>query len=143
MVADPLQGELPADLDPARLLEVEDASSVAGRAGSFDFVLCRDALRASPYPMALLSELWRVAAPGGVLLLEAAVLPETERSVYARFTPLAGGSAGWTPGRLALRWMVESCGFDVDCWLGDANATGPRAHLRATRAERRPAHSAP
>ena len=143
MVADVLQRELPDGLDPARLLEVDGHGTVGSCAGSFDFVLCRDALRSSPNPAALLSELWQLAAPGGVLLLEAEVLPGSEHSAYARFVPPDDRGPGWVPGRLALRWLVERCGFDLECWLGKKDDLGPRAALRATRSEREPAHSAP
>jgi SAM-dependent methyltransferase len=143
VVADLLQRELPEGLDPARLLEVDDRAAVAGPAGSFDFVLCHDPLRFSPDPAALLSELWRLAASGGVLLLEAEVLPGSEHSAYARFVPPDHRGPGWVPGRLALRWLVESCGFDLECWLGETDDLGPRAALRAIRSDRDPVHSAP
>jgi hypothetical protein len=141
VVADPLRAELPADLDSARLLELSGPDRLAGGEGGFDFVVCRDALRESPYPMALLAELWRLTAPGALLLLEAEIDPDPEHSAYAGFRP--GG--GWVPGRLALRWMVEVAGFDVERWLGDPTAPGepPRARLRAVRAKRHPASSSP
>jgi len=141
---DLLLRELPADLDRARLLEVAGDSGVEGRAQEFDFALCRDPLRSCPYPMALLADLWRLLAPGGVLLLEAEVDPAREHSPYARFVPAATTGAGWVPGRLALRWMIEASGFDVERWLGDADiGADSRAHLRALRSERAPARSAP
>lgn len=143
VVADALRRELPDGLDPARLLEVNDPGAVAGSAGGFEFVLCRDALRSSPHPAALLSELWQLSAPGGVLLLEAEVLAGSEHSAYARFAPAGDHGPGWVPGRLALRWLVERCGFDLECWLGEKDGLGPRAALRATRSEREPVHSAP
>lgn len=144
MVADVLSQELPAELDRARLLEVAEGDAVEGGAASFDFVLCRDALRSSPHPLALLAELRRLAAPEGVLLLEAETDPESAHSGYARFSPATGSGVGWIPGRLALRWMVEVSGFDVERWLGEpAAAADSRARLRAVRAEREPARSAP
>lgn len=112
--------------------------------GDFGLFLCRDALRVTPHPMALLTDLRRLAAPGATLLLEAEVLPDSERSQYARFIE-DGPRRGWIPGRLALRWMVETAGFDVERWLEEPGAddVSPRAHLRAVRAERAPASSAP
>lgn len=111
---------------------------------SFDLVLCRDVLRSIPYPLAFLARLWRLTAPGGVLLLEAETVPEAAHSHYAHFVPAAHTGAGWVPGRLALRWMVESAGFDVERWLElEGPANGARACLRARRAEREPARSAP
>lgn len=143
MVEDALLRELPADLDRSRLLELTDGGDVEGSLEGFDVVLCRDALRASPYPMALLADLWRLAAPAGVLLLEAEIDPAPEHSGYARFVPATSG-AGWIPGRLALRWMVEVCGFDVERWLDPSDAPNDtRAYLRAVRGEREPARSAP
>jgi hypothetical protein len=161
--------ELPADLAGSRLLEVvvPGAHGTASSAltkrgaeeiveserprellddgeGSFDYVLCRDVLRSCPYPMALLADLWRLAAPGAVLLLDSEVVSEPEHSGYARFVPTAGAGAGWVPGRLALRWMVEISGFDVERRLEVPDAPAdPRACLRAVRAERAPARSAP
>lgn len=143
VVADVLRRELPADLDPSRLLEIDGPRPLAGHGGTVDFVLCHDALRSSPTPAALLAELWQLTSPGAVLLLETEVLPNPEHSPYARFVPRGEGGPGWVPGRLALRWLVERSGFDVECWLGEADDLGPRAALRASRAERQPAHSAP
>jgi hypothetical protein len=160
--------ELPADLAGARLLEVVQPGAhgtisaalvdrgteeivesdrpqvlLDGDQGRFDYILCADILRSSPYPMALLADLWRLAAPGAVLLLEAEIVPGLDHSAYARFVP-AAGDAGWVPGRLALRWMVEVSGFDVERWLGESTAANsPRACLRAVRAERTPASSTP
>jgi len=159
---------LPADLAAARLLVVNHpgeqgtASSVltgrgaaevvesdrpgelvAEHEGSFGFVVCRDVLRASPFPMALLAALWRLAAPEAPLLLEAEIDPEPAHSGYARFVPTAGSGAGWVPGALTLRWMVEASGFDVEHWLGDLPGAGSPARLRAVRAEREPVRSAP
>jgi SAM-dependent methyltransferase len=138
--------ELPADLDDRRVLEVTEAGLPKGvepEAGRFDFVLCHNALRASPYPMALLTDLWRLTSPGGVLLLEADTLAEPERSQCASFVS-EGSGRGWVPGRLALRWMVESCGFDVERWLDQPlDSAAERTCLRAVRAEREPASSTP
>jgi SAM-dependent methyltransferase len=146
VVESALRGELPANLDGKQVLEVVHASDLEDqRVGSFDFILCRDLLRTSPHPMALLASLWRLAAPGGVLLLEAAIDPDPAHSGYARFVPTASSGTGWVPGRLALRWMVEVSGFDVERWLSDPAVRGDdsRARLRAVRAEREPARSAP
>ena len=143
-----LDAELPGDTEDLRILELErpghedTVASMLAAGESVDFIVCRDVLCSSPHPMALLSDLWRIAAPAAVLLLDSAVLTESDNSGYARFVPAAGG--GWIPGRLALRWMVEASGFDVERWLGevgdDRNST---VGLRAIRSERKPASSAP
>ena len=113
----------------------------------FDLVYCRDTLQRDPRPMNFLSRLWHLTAEGAALLIESKVIPTSEQSRYARF--VAGAAAGdsspeWLPGRLALRWSVETSGFDVDRWLPSA-ATEPKdsdaisAYLQATRVARQPA----
>jgi SAM-dependent methyltransferase len=131
--------ELPEDLEDHRLLELIDPEELPSQ-GEFDFVLCRNLLRTTTNPMAFLNELWRLTSPGATLLLEAEVLTEPEQSRLARFVP----GAGWVPGRLTLRWMLEVSGFDVERWLDDGSPQdGTRAALRATRAEREPDSSTP
>ncbi len=134
--------ELPDDLTDVRVLEVRPGDVLDTEEGDFDFVLCRNALRSSPYPMALLADLWRLTAPAGVLLLESDVVAGPEHSQYASFVPSTRSGGGWVPGRLALRWMVEVSGFDVERWLDEAGASGC-ACLRAVRSDRTPARSAP
>jgi SAM-dependent methyltransferase len=136
---DPFAAELPEDLDDSRLLEVTSAGELPSQ-GEFDFVLCRDVIRVTPNPMALLNALWRLTSPGAILLLEAEALTEPTHSRLARFVP----AAGWVPGRLTLRWMLEVSGFDVERWLDDGDGQAvPRAALRAVRAAREPASSTP
>ena len=136
---EPFAGELPEDLEKGRVLEVTSPGELPAE-GEFDLVLCRDAIRATPNPMAFLNELWQLTSPGATLLFEAEVLTEPAHSRLARFVP----AAGWVPGRLTLRWMLEVSGFDVERWLdeGGDSANG-RAALRAVRAEREPASSTP
>lgn len=140
--------DLPTELDGQRLLEVRDPSQprelLGKEEGNFDFVLCRDVLRSTRYPMALLGDLWRLTASGGVLLIESEAVAEPGHSQYTSFVPGANSGSGWVPGRLALRWMVEASGFDVDRWFDEQEAPlATRICLRAIRAERDPASSSP
>jgi SAM-dependent methyltransferase len=132
-------GELPEGLDDSRLLEVTATLELPSE-GEFDFVLCRNVIRTTANPMALLNELWQLTSPGAILLLEAEVLIEPTHSRLARFVP----AAGWVPGRLTLRWMLEVSGFDVERWLDEeGDPTSSLAALRAVRADREPASSTP
>ena len=76
--------------------------------GSFDVIHCHGAFNREPFPEPLLKRLAARLAPGGLLLLGARVLIDPEQSDYA----LYDGDA-WYPGRLALRWMLETEGFSV------------------------------
>jgi hypothetical protein len=112
-------------------------------AGGFDLVHCAG-LESDLQPMSLYAWLWQATAPGSLLLLEAAVLPDAESSQYARFVPAGESPTGrsrWVPGRLVLRWMVENSGFDVQGWLpAPPHVADPAvARLQAVRAERSPA----
>jgi SAM-dependent methyltransferase len=96
-------------------------------AGTFDIVLCDGVLHRVLEPMALLSNLRAVLDPDGLLLLGSMVLADPERSEYLRFVPTghAGYDSWWfVPGRLALRWMVQTAGFEVEGELGERE--GPR-----------------
>jgi len=108
---------------------------------SFGFVHC-GALPVDGRQLLLLSRLWHLAAPGASLLLGSRVLDAAEAS---RYLSVRAGPAGleWIPGRLALRWLVESSGFDVLRWLPEEAvgrpSTEPFAYLAARRSERSPA----
>lgn len=159
-----LGAELPEDLGKRRVLVVglagtsddlklEDAAEVvrwdstdtAPRPeGPFDLFVSSGALQADPHPANLLTAFCAVAAPGATLLLHSRVLTDPEQSMYARFVGADAGVGGteWLPGRLALRWSVETNGFDIERWI-DAGPAEPRgegdAFLLATRNERTPA----
>jgi SAM-dependent methyltransferase len=101
------------------------------RHGTFDLVHCHGVLYHEPDPMALLSRLWQLTTPGGTLLLGSMMLADPTMSEYARFVPLSyyGDSTWWwVPGRLALRWMIESSGFDLDAAFGEH--PGPPGEFR-------------
>lgn len=134
-----LEAELPENLDSDRLLEVSSPRELPAE-GEFEVVLCRGGIDATANPMAFLNQLWRLTAPGATLLLETEVLTDSRHSRFARFVP----TGGWVPGRLALRWMLEVSGFDVESWLGEESELPvSRAALRAVRSEREPASSTP
>lgn len=164
---DMLAGEVPADLKGSRVLHVgggDDDPSLAalgdrgadlvrwrhpdehqGTDTPFDLVYCSDALQLDPHPSKLLSDVWHAIAPGGVLLLESQIEPELELSRFGRFVvDSEAGTSYWVPGRLTLRWLVETSGFDVDRWLGDPVSPPDQpsrvsAYLRATKTDRMPA----
>jgi tRNA (mo5U34)-methyltransferase len=117
--------------------------------GDFDLVHCHGVLYHQLEPMALLSRLWEMTKPGGTLLLGSMMLADPALSEYARFVPLSyygDPTWWWVPGRLAMRWMIETSGFDVDVSFGDA--PGPpgefqtiNGYVRAIRVDRPPVAS--
>ena len=121
------------DLDPARH-------------GVYDLVHCHGVLYHEPNPMGLLARLWQMAAPGGTLLLGSMQLADPTLSEYARFVPLSyygDPTWWWVPGRLTLRWLTETAGFDVDDVFGES--PGPpgefetvNGYVRGTRVDRPP-----
>jgi SAM-dependent methyltransferase/predicted O-methyltransferase YrrM len=112
----------------------------ADELGRFDIVHCNGVLYHEPHPIRMLQRLRTVVADDGQLLIGSMMLPDPELSEYVRF--VAGSYAGdptwwWVPGRLALRWMLESTGFSVDEEFNTSE--GPRgqfsvinAYLRCT-----------
>lgn len=113
------------------------------RDGTFELVHCHGLLHRVLEPTALLRTLRRLAACRGTLLISSMMLADPERSEYLRFVPdrHAGDPPLWfIPGRLALRWMVQTAGFDVEAEFGESE--GPRegfpvltGYLRARAAE--------
>jgi tRNA (mo5U34)-methyltransferase len=91
------------DLDPARH-------------GRFDLVHCNGVLYHELHPMEMLQRLREMLAEGGTGFIGSMVLASPGLSEYARFVPGAyhdDPTWWWVPGRLALRWMLETAGFDV------------------------------
>jgi tRNA (mo5U34)-methyltransferase len=117
------------------------------RHGSFDLVHCNGLLYHERHPLGLLSALWRVTAPGGKLLLGSMMLADPTMSEYARFVPTTyhgDPSWWWVPGRLALRWMLETSGFDIESEFGEqpglpGEFRTVNGYLRAVRTDRPPA----
>lgn len=84
--------------------------------GTFELVHCHGVLYHDMHPMALLQRLREMLAPGGTLFFGSMMLADPEMSEYARFVPGAyygDATWWWVPGRLAMRWMLESVGLEV------------------------------
>jgi hypothetical protein len=131
-----------AAIDAAEVVRWDPADEGARPDGPFELVVCAEAIQAGPHPANLLLALWEVMPVGGTLLLHSRVLTEPAQSAFARFVAADAGAGDteWLPGRLALRWTVETNGFDFDRWI-DAGPSGPTdadAYLVATRTERTP-----
>jgi tRNA (mo5U34)-methyltransferase len=117
--------------------------------GTFDLAHCNGLLYHARNPVGLIERLWRMLKPGGTLFLGSMMLADPTLSEYARFVPTSyynDPSWWWVPGRLALRWILETSGFDVEGEFGEA--PGPpgefqtvNGYLRAARTERPPASS--
>jgi tRNA (mo5U34)-methyltransferase len=89
--------------------------------GTFDLVHCHGVLYHEMHPIALLQRLHAMLSDTGTLLFGSMMLESAELSEYARFVP--GSYFGdptwwWVPGRLAMRWMLESAGFEIDEMFG-------------------------
>lgn len=136
------------DLGAAEVAVHTEPSEQLRDGRSFDLVHCA-LVTHDLQPLSLYALLWQLTAPGSLLLLEAAVFEDVDSSGYARFVPAGESPTGrsrWLPGRLALRWMVECSGFDVQGWLAELPAErgvepeAALAQLQAVRADRPPAH---
>lgn len=136
-LSDDLAGRGAAEVvrwDPAAALEAEPG---------FDLVVCREVLQRDPHPANLLTAIWDATAADATLLLHSRVLAEVSKSMYAQFVAASAGlgDTEWLPGRLALRWTVETAGFDADRWISTGPTDGAReadAYLHATRTARIP-----
>jgi SAM-dependent methyltransferase len=109
--------------------------------GRFDLVHCHGVLYHEVHPMALLERLRVMLADDGVLLFGSMMLADPELSECARFVPgsyYSDPTWWWVPGRLAMRWMLETVGLQVQEEFG--LAAGPpgefatvNGYFRATR----------
>jgi SAM-dependent methyltransferase len=109
--------------------------------GTFDLVHCHGVLYHEIHPVALLQRLRSMLNDNGTLLFGSMMLASAELSEYARFVP--GSYYGdptwwWVPGRLAMRWMLESVGLQIEAMFGLSD--GPpgefavvNAYFQATR----------
>lgn len=115
-----------------------------GSHGHFDLIHGAGMLHRERDPMRLLARLHELLAEDGQLLFDVVLHGAAESSEYVRLVPGPyAGEEGWwfVPGRLAVRWMLERAGFEVEeLWLDE----GPEgefptleALLRATRCNRR------
>ena len=96
----------------------------AQRDGPFDIVFCDRVLGAEPAPRELLARLRDLTADGGRIVLGELVLRSVERSEYVRLLPESAGGR-WIFGRLALRWLIEGAGLEVEREL--VTLAGPQA----------------
>ena len=92
-----------------------------GKQGRFDLVHCHGVLYHELHPMAMLERLRDMLADDGTLLFGSMMLGDPELSEYARFVP--GAYYGdptwwWVPGRLCMRWMLETAGLEVTAEFG-------------------------
>jgi SAM-dependent methyltransferase/predicted O-methyltransferase YrrM len=98
--------------------------------GVFDLVHCHGVLYHEPNPIGMLLKLRSMLADDGELLFGSMLHASAEQSEYIRFVPdaYAGDRTWWfVPGRLAMRWMLEVVGFEVDeLTLNE----GPRGEFR-------------
>jgi hypothetical protein len=158
------EADVPASLEGVRVLDIgpaagsdEISAELAGRGADshvvtgpgspdswgtgFELVVCREALQGDAHPANLLTAIWNASAEGAKLLLHSLVMTDAGLSAYARFVAASAGvgDTEWLPGRLALRWTIETSAFDVERWI-DAGADGGRddAYLVATRTQRIP-----
>lgn len=86
------------------------------RDGRFELVHCHGVLYHEVHPMVLLQRLREMLTDDGVLLFGSMMLADPELSECARFVPGAyynDQSWWWVPGRLAMRWMLETVGLRV------------------------------
>jgi tRNA (mo5U34)-methyltransferase len=85
--------------------------------GTFDLIHCHGVLYHEMHPMVLLQRLHALLGEDGTLLFGSMMLADPELSEYARFVPgpyFGDQTWWWVPGRLAMRWMLESVGFEVE-----------------------------
>jgi SAM-dependent methyltransferase len=111
--------------------------------GRFDVVHCHGVLYHEVHPMALLERLRAMLTDGGTLIFGSMMLADPELSEHARFVPGAyfgDPSWWWVPGRIAMRWMLETVGLQVGEEFG--LSPGPpgefatvNGYFRATRGE--------
>lgn len=98
--------------------------------GVFDFVHCHGVLYHEPNPLGMLLRLRSMLAADGEMLFGSMMHASAEQSEYIRFVPdaYAGDRTWWfVPGRLAMRWMLEVTGFEVEeLTLSE----GPRGEFR-------------
>jgi tRNA (mo5U34)-methyltransferase len=89
--------------------------------GTFDLVHCHGVLYHEMHPMALLQRLRTMLNESGTLLFGSMMLADPELSEYARFVPnsyFGDPTWWWVPGRLAMRWMLESIGLEIESVFG-------------------------
>src|SRR5438445_7776037 len=98
--------------------------------GKFDLGHCHGVLYHEMHPAALLQRLRGMCNGDGCVIFGSMMLASAELSEYARFVP--GSFYGdptwwWVPGRLAMQWMLEAIGLQVDEIFGFSE--GPRGEF--------------
>ncbi len=102
--------------------------------GRFDLLHCNGVLYHEPNPLGMLLRLRSMLADDGEMLFGSMLHGSAEQSEYIRFVPdaYAGDRTWWfVPGRLAMRWMLEVCGFEVEELTV---SEGPRGEFRTVNA---------
>jgi SAM-dependent methyltransferase len=98
--------------------------------GRFDLLHCNGVLYHEPNPLGMLLRLRSMLADDGEMLFGSMLHASREQSEYIRFVPdaYAGDKTWWfVPGRLAMRWMLEVSGFEVEEL---SVSEGPRGEFR-------------
>jgi tRNA (mo5U34)-methyltransferase len=98
--------------------------------GTFDLVHCHGVLYHDMHPVALLQRLRVMLDDAGTLLFGTMMLASAELAEHMRFVPdsyFGDPTWWWVPGRLAMRWMLESVGFIVEEMFGISE--GPRGEF--------------
>jgi tRNA (mo5U34)-methyltransferase len=98
--------------------------------GRFEYVHCHGVLYHEPNPLGMLLRLRSMLTDDGEMLFGSMLHASAEQTEYIRFVPdaYAGDKTWWfVPGRLAMRWMLEVTGFEVEEVL---LAEGPRGEFR-------------
>lgn len=112
--------------------------------GRFDLVHCHGVLYHEVHPIVLLERLRAMLTDDGTLLFGSMMLADPELSEYARFVPGAyynDPSWWWVPGRLAMRWMLETVGLPVEEEFG--LAPGPPGEFPTVNGYFRARHGKP
>lgn len=98
--------------------------------GRFDLIHCNGVLYHEPNPLGMLLRLRSMLADNGEMLFGSMLHASGEQSEYIRFVPdaYAGDKTWWfVPGRLAMRWMLEVTGFEIEELI---LSEGPRGEFR-------------
>jgi tRNA (mo5U34)-methyltransferase len=99
--------------------------------GRFDIVHCNGVLYHELHPMLMLERLRAMVSDTGKLFLGSMILQAPEHSEYVRFVPceyFGDPTWWWVPGRLAIRWMIETSGFVLEEHFG--TSPGPPGEFR-------------
>lgn len=102
--------------------------------GRFDFIHCHGVLYHEPNPLGILLRLHSMLADDGEMLFGSMLHASPDKTEYIRFVPdaYAGDKTWWfVPGRLAMRWMLEVTGFEVEELTV---SEGPRGEFRTVNA---------